>query len=103
MPKFHLQILPLINANNDYHIEIDNIPYNENESYSQCNTIFFSNKYGSLRLKGYFDLFNKNIPSLIIINKFYIEISKQLLNACIYKFAKYKLEIEFNFSYDDIK
>ena len=103
MPKFHLQILPLINANNDYHIEIDNIPYNEYESYSQCNTIFFSNKYGSIRLKGYFNLLNKNIPTLIVINKLYIEISKQLLNACIYNFAKYKLEIEFNFSYDDIK
>ena len=103
MPKFHLQILPFINANNDYHIEIDNIPYDENEIYSQCNNIFFSNKYGSIRIKGYFNLLNKNIPSLIIINKLYIEISKQILNACIYNFTKYKLDIEFNFSYDDIK
>ena len=45
MPKFHLQILPLININNDYHIELDNNPYNEYEIYSQVNTIFFSNKY----------------------------------------------------------
>ena len=103
MPKFHLQILPLINANNDYHIEIDNNPYNEHEFYSQVNNIFFSNKYGSVRLKGFFDLSNKNIPSLIIIKKLYFEISKQLLNACIYNFSKYKQEIEFTFSFDDIK
>jgi len=103
MPKFHLQIMPLVNVNNDYHIELDGIPYNEHESYSQVNSIFFSNKYGSVLIKGYFDLSNKNIPSLIIINKLSLELSKQLLNTLIYKFCKYKQEIEFNFTYDDIK
>ena len=81
MPKFHLQILPIININNDYHIELDNKTYNEEEFYSKVSTIFFSNKYGSVKIKGLFDLSNKNIPSLIIINKLYFEISKQLLNA----------------------
>ena len=103
MPKFHLQIMPLVNANNDYHIELDGIPYNEHESYSQVNSIFFSNKYGSVLIKGYFDLSNKNIPSLIIINKLSLELSKQLLKTMIYNFCKYKQEIEFNFTYDDIK
>lgn len=102
MPKFHLQILPIVNINNDYHIELDNNLYNENQLYSNVNTIFFSNKYGSVRLKGFFDLTNKNIPSLIIINKLFIQISKQLLNSCKYNFCKYKQEIEFNFSYNDI-
>ena len=102
MPKFHLHILPLINTNNDYHIELDDIPYNENESYSNVRTIYFSNKYGSIRLKGFFDLSNKNILSLIIINKLYIQISKQLLNSCKYNFCKYKQEIEFNLLYNDI-
>ena len=103
MPKFHLQIMPLVNVNNDYHIELDGIPYNEHESYSQVNSIFFSNKYGSVLIKGYFDLSNKNIPSLIIINKLSLELSKQLLKTMIYNFCKYKQEIEFNFTYDDIK
>ena len=103
MPKFHLQIMPLVNVNNDYHIELDGIPYNEHESYSQVNSIFFSNKYGSVLIKGYFDLSNKNIPSLIIINKLSLELSKQLLKTLIYNFCKYKQEIEFNFTYDDIK
>ena len=103
MPKFHLEILPIININNDYHIELDNKSYNEQELYSKVSIIFFSNKYGSVKIKGLFDLSNKNIPSLIIINKLYFEISKQLLNACIYKFGTYQLEIEFNFSFNDIK
>lgn len=103
MPKFHLQIMPLVNVNNDYHIELDGMPYNEHESYSQVNSIFFSNKYGSVLIKGYFDLSNKNIPSLIIINKLSLELSKQLLKTMIYNFCKYKQEIEFNFTYDDIK
>ena len=102
MPKFHLQILPIININNDYHIELDNKTYNEEEFYSKVSTIFFSNKYGSVKIKGLFDLSNKNIPSLIIINKLYFEISKQLLNACIYNFGTYQVEIEFNFSFNDI-
>lgn len=102
MPKFHLQLLPSINANNDYHIELDNIPYNEHESYSQVSSIFFSNKYGSIKLNGFFDLSNKNIPSLIKIYKLYFEISKQLLNTCIYSFSKYKQEIEFYFDFNDI-
>ena len=102
MPKFHLQILPIININNDYHIELDNKTYNEEEYYSKVSTIFFSNKYGSVKIKGLFDLSNKNIPSLIIINKLYFEISKQLLNACIYNFGTYQVEIEFNFSFNDI-
>ena len=62
MPKFHLQILPPVNINNDYQIELDDNSYNENESYSNVSTIFFSNKYGSIKLKGFFDLSNKNIP-----------------------------------------
>lgn len=103
MPKFHLKILPVVNVNNDYHIELDGIPYNEHESYSQVNSIFFSNKYGSVLIKGYFDLSNKNIPSLIIINKLSLEISKHLLKTMIYNFCRYRQEIEFNFTYDDIK
>ena len=103
MPKFHLYDLPLININNDYHIELDNIPYNEHESYTKVSIISFTNKYGHVILKGFFDLTNKNIPSLIIINKLSFEISKQLLNSCTYNFCKYILEIEFYFSYDDIK
>ena len=102
MPKFHLYDLPLININNDYHIELDNIPYNEHESYTKVSIISFTNKYGHVILKGFFDLTNKNIPSLIIINKLSFEISKQLLNSCTYNFCKYILEIEFYFSYDDI-
>ena len=102
MPKFHLEILPKININNDYHIEIDNKSYDEQEQYSKVSSIFFSNKYGSVKIKGFFDLSNKNIPSLIIINKLYLEISKQLLKARIYNFGTYKLEIEFNFSFKDI-
>jgi hypothetical protein len=103
MPKFHLYTLPLINTNNDYHIELDNIPYNEHESYTQVSIISFSNKFGSINLQGYFDLSNKNIPTLITINKLSFEISNKLLNECNYHFCKYKLEIEFNFTYDDIK
>ena len=53
MPKFLLDLLPVINTNNDYQIELDNIPYNENESYTKVNQIFFSNKYGSFKLKGF--------------------------------------------------
>ena len=45
MPKFHLYTLPLINTNNDYHIELDNIPYNEHESYTQVSIISFSNNW----------------------------------------------------------
>ena len=103
MPKFHLYDLPLININNDYHIELDNIPYNEYESYTKVSIISFTNKYGHVILKGFFDLTKKNIPSLININKLSFEISKQLLNSCKYNFCKYTLEIEFYFSYDDIK
>ena len=103
MPKFHLYALPLINSNNDYHIELDNIPYNEHESYTKVSIISFSNKFGSINLQGYFDLSNKNIPTLITINKLSYEISNKLLNECNYHFCKYKLEIEFNFTYDDIK
>ena len=102
MPKFHLETLPIININNDYHIELDNKTYNEQEQYSKVSTIFFSNKYGSVKIKGIFDLSNKNIPSLIIINKLYLEISNQLLNACIYNFGTYQVELEFNFSFKDI-
>ena len=103
MPKFHLQILPIVNINNDYQIELDDNPYNESESYSNVSTIFFSNKYGSIKLKGFFDLSNKNILSLITINKLFIQISKQLLYSCKYNFCKYKEEIELNFTYNDIK
>ena len=103
MPKFLLDLLPVINTNNDYQIELDNIPYNENESYTKVNQIFFSNKYGSFKLKGFFDLSNKNINSLIAINKLSLLISDQLLDACIYNFCKYRMEIELNFTYDNIK
>ena len=95
MPKFHLEILPAVNINNDYHIELGNISYNEREQYSKVSIIFFSNKFGSVKIKGLFDLTNKNIPSLTIINKLYFKISKQLLNSHMYNFGIYQLEIEF--------
>ena len=103
MPKFHLASLPSININNDYHIEIDNQSYNENEIYSNVKNIVFTNKYGSIKLNGFFDLSEKNIPSLIKINRFSFKLSKQLMNQCKYDFCKYKQEIEFNFNYEDIE
>ena len=102
MPKFHLQLLPIVNVNNDYHIEIDDSIYDEAKTYFQANSLFFKNKFGSAKLKGFFNLSDKNIPSLITINKFSLKISEQILNECIYSFCKYKQEIEFYFPYDDI-
>ena len=102
MPKFHLQLLPIVNVNNDYHIEIDDSIYDETKTYFQANSLFFKNKFGSAKLKGFFNLSDKNIPSLITINKFSLKISEQILNECIYSFCKYKQEIEFYFPYDDI-
>jgi hypothetical protein len=106
MPKFHLQLLPLINLNNDYHIEIDNAPYNENELYSKANSILFSNRYGSILLKGNFDLSNKDIPSLITINRLYLQISKEFLKSFTFSIGglyKCTQEIEFILTFDDIK
>ena len=102
MPKFHLQLLPIVNVNNDYHIEIDDSIYDETKTYFQANSLFFKNKFGSAKLKGFFNLSDKNIPSLITIDKFSLKISEQILNECIYSFCKYKQEIEFYFPYDDI-
>ena len=102
MPKFHLQLLPIVNVNNDYHIEIDDSIYDEAKTYFQANSLFFKNKFGRAKLKGFFNLSDKNIPSLITINKFSLKISEQILNECIYSFCKYKQEIEFYFPYDDI-
>ena len=102
MPKFHLQLLPIVNVNNDYHIEIDDSIYDESKTYFQANSILFKNKFGSVKLKGFFNLSDKNIPSLITINDLSFKISNQILNECIYSFCKYKQEIEFYFSYDDI-
>ena len=102
MPKFHLQLLPIVNANNDYHIEIDDSIYDENKTYFQANSLYFKNKFGSAKLKGFFNLSDKNIPSLISIDKFTLKISQQILDECIYSFCKYKQEIEFYFPYDDI-
>ena len=102
MPKFHLQLLPIVNASNDYHIEIDDSIYDETKTYFQANSLFFKNKFGSAKLKGFFNLSDKNISSLITINKFSLKISEQILNECIYSFCKYKQEIEFYFPYDDI-
>ena len=102
MPKFHLQLLPIVNVNNDYHIEIDDSIYDEAKTYFQANSLFFKNKFGSAKLKGFFNLSDKNIPSLITIDKFSLKISEQILNECIYSFCKYKQEIEFYFPYDDI-
>ena len=103
MPKFHLQLLPIINVNNDYHIEIDDSVFDESKTYFQANSIMFKNNFGSVKLKGFFNLSDKNIPLLISINKLSLKISKQILNECIYSFCKYKQEIEFYFSYDDIE
>ena len=93
MPKFHL---------NDYHIELDNATYDESESYTKVSIFSFSNKYGTAKLKGFFDLTNKNIPTLINLNKLSFEISRQLLNTSNYNFCNYKLELDFIFSDDDI-
>ena len=93
MPKFHL---------NDYHIELDNATYDESESYTKVSIFSFSNKYGTAKLKGFFDLTNKNIPTLITLNKLSFEISRQLLNTSNYNFCNYKLELDFIFSDDDI-
>ena len=102
MPKFHLQLLPMFNVNNDYYIEIDDSVYEENKTYFQANSIFFKNKFGSVKLKGFFNLADKTIPSLISVDNLSLIISKQIINECIYTFCKYKQEIEFYFSYDDI-
>lgn len=102
MPKFHLQLLPMFNVNNDYYIEIDDSVYEENKTYFQANSIFFKNKFGSVKLKGFFNLAEKIIPSLISVDNLSLIISKQIINECIYTFCKYKQEIEFYFSYDDI-
>ena len=51
MPKFHLQLLPMFNVNNDYYIEIDDSVYEENKTYFQANSIFFKNKFGSVKLR----------------------------------------------------
>ena len=102
MPKFHLQLLPIVNVNNDYHIEIDDSIFDESKTYFQANSILFKNKFGCVKLKGFFNLSDKNIPSLISINNLSLKISNQILDECIYNFCKYKQEIEFYFSYDDI-
>ena len=101
MPKFHLPLLPKINISNDYHIEIDKSPYNENKLYFQANSISFKNKYGYVELNGFFNLADKNIPSLINIDSLSFEISNQILDFCSYNFCKYKEIIQFYFSYDD--
>ena len=103
MPKFHLQLLPFVNVSNDYYIEIDNSVYDENKTYFQANSIFFKNKFGSAKLKGFFNLAEKNIPSLISVDNLSLIISNQILKECTYSFCKYKQEIEFYFSYDDIE
>ena len=103
MPKFHLQLLPIANVNNDYHIEIDGSTYDESKTYFQANTLLFKNKFGSVKLKGFFNLSERNIPTIIIINYLSFEISKEILDTSIYNFCNYKQEIEFYFSYDDIK
>jgi len=103
MPKFHLQLLPIANVNNDYHIEIDGSTYDESKTYFQANTLLFKNKFGSVKLKGFFNLSEKNIPTIIIINYLSFEIAKEILDTSIYNFCNYKQEIEFYFSYDDIK
>ena len=102
MPKFHLQLLPIVNVNNDYHIDIDDSIFDESKTYFQANSILFKNKFGCVKLKGFFNLSDKNIPSLISINNLSLKISNQILDECIYNFCKYKQEIEFYFSYDDI-
>ena len=102
MPKFHLQLLPIVNVNNDYHIEIDDSIFDESKTYFQANSILFKNKFGCVKLKGFFNLSDKNIPSLISINNLSLKISNQILDECIYNFCKYKQEIEFYFSYDEI-
>ena len=103
MPKFHLDLLPIKNVTNDYHIEIDGSNYDESNTYFQANSIFFKNRFGSAKLNGFFNLSGKNIPTLISIDNLSLEISDQLLDTCIYDFCKYKQEIEFYFSYDDLK
>ena len=102
MPKFHLSMLPITNINNDYHIEIDNSSYDESKTYFQVNSIFFQNKYGSVKLKGFLNLVDINIPSIVSIDNLSLEISEQFLRSCIYN-CKYKQELEFYFPYDDIK
>ena len=103
MPKFHLPLLSITNINNDYHIEIDGSTYDESKTYLQASTIFFKNKYGSVTLKGFFNLAQIKIPTIISIDNLSLEILQQFLNSCFYNFCKYKLQIEFYFSYDDIK
>ena len=103
MPKFHLPLLSITNINNDYHIEIDGSTYDESKTYFQASTIFFQNKYGSATLKGFFNLAKINIPTIISIDNLSFEILQQFLDSCFYTFCKYKLQLVFNFSYDDIK
>ena len=102
MPKFHLQLLPVVNINNDYKIDIDNIPYNEQESYTNVKSIEFANKYGLVRFQGLFDLSGRNIPSLVYINDLSLEVSDSFLNSCKYNFCNYKTEIFFYLSYDNM-
>ena len=103
MPKFHLPLLSITNINNDYHIEIDGSTYDESKTYLQASTILFKNKYGCVTLKGFFNLAQINIPTIITIDNLSLEILQQFLNSCFFNFCKYKLQIEFYFPYDDIK
>ena len=103
MPKFHLPLLSITNINNDYHIEIDGSTYDESKTYLQASTILFKNKYGCVILKGFFNLAQINIPTIITIDNLSLEILQQFLNSCFFNFCKYKLQIEFYFPYDDIK
>ena len=103
MPKFHLPLLSITNINNDYHIEIDGSTYDESKTYLQASTILFKNKYGCAILKGFFNLAQINIPTIITIDNLSLEILQQFLNSCFFNFCKYKLQIEFYFPYDDIK
>ena len=103
MPKFHLPLLSITNINNDYHIEIDGSTYDESKTYLQASTILFKNKYGCVILKGFFNLAQINIPTIITIDNLSLEILQQFLNSCFFNFCKYKLQIEFYFPYDDTK
>ena len=103
MPKFHLPLLSITNINNDYHIEIDGSTYDESKTYLQASTILFKNKYGCVTLKGFFNLAQINIPTIITIDNLSLEILQQFLNSCFFNFCKYKLQIEFYFPYDDTK
>ena len=103
MPKFHLPLLSITNINNDYHIEIDGSTYDESKTYLQASTILFKNKYGCAILKGFFNLAQINIPTIITIDNLSLEILQQFLNSCFFNFCKYKLQIEFYFPYDDTK